>query len=486
MRPIVMSLSAALTLSACANPDLTAALAAREPGFEEVRNVTGTVMRQDTVWLQDADQIRQTAERVHALVHERTITADQAVQVALLNNRGLQASYAELGMTSAEIWQSTLQPNPVVSLGVLGIGAEGVGAWRAIEGIIANNILSLATSGRRSRVAEVRFRQAQLRAAEATLAVGLEARTAWIDAVAAFETAGLLRDAESTADAASELAARLGETGFLNRSDQAREQALHAELAGQRARARLDAQLAKERLTRALGLWGTEVDYFVPNALPALPRAPSAQRGVEAEALAGRVDLAIARLELEAVAREHNLTQATRIVSDLEIIAGFETERANVGGVIETETTPRVDIDFAIPIFDSGEARMRRAETAYLRAAHQLAERAVTVRSEARAAHAEYVGAHRIATHYRDTLLPLRRTIEAEALLSYNGMITTTFELLADTREALNAGLMESGARADFWRAEAAMMGAIYGGGDAAGGGGGGASAAIAGASPGH
>lgn len=486
MRPIVMSLSAALTLSACANPDLTAALSAREPGFSEVRSVTGTVMRQDTVWLQDADQIRQTAERVHGMVHERTITADQAVQVALLNNRGLQASYAELGMTSAEIWQSTLQPNPVVSLGVLGIGAEGVGAWRAIEGIIANNILTLATAGRRSRVAEVRFRQAQLRAAEATLAVGLEARSAWIDAVAAFETAGLLRDAESTAEAASELAARLGETGFLNRSDQAREQAVHAELAGQRARARLDAQLAKERLTRALGLWGTEVDYFVPNALPALPRAPSARRGVEAEALAGRVDLAIARLELEAVAREHNLTQATRIVSDLEIIAGFETERENTGGVIETSTTPQLEIEFAIPIFDSGEARMRRAETAYLRAAHQLAERAVTVRSEARAAHAEYVGAHRIATHYRDTLLPLRRTIEAEALLSYNGMITTTFELLADTREALNAGLMESGARADFWRAEAAMMGAIYGGGDGGSGGGGSATASVAGGGGGH
>lgn len=487
MRPIALSLSAALTLSACANPDLTAALSAREPGFAAASTTVGTAMRQDTVWLQDADQIRQTAERVHAMVHERTITADQAVQVALLNNRGLQASYAELGMTSAEIWQSTLQPNPVVSLGVLGIGAEGVGAWRAIEGIIANNILSLTTAERRSRVAEVRFRQAQLRAAEATLAVGLEARTAWIDAVAAFETAGLLRDAESTADAASELAARLGETGFLNRSDQAREQALHAELAGQRARARLDAQLAKERLTRALGLWGTEVDYFVPNALPALPRAPSARRGVEAEALAGRVDLAIARLELEAVAREHNLTEATRFLSDLDIVAGFETERENVGGVIETATTPRLEleIEFAIPIFDSGEARMRRAEMAYLGAAHQLAERAVTVRSEARAVHAEYIGAHRIATHYRDTLLPLRRTIETEALLSYNGMITTTFELLADTREALNAGLMEASARADFWRAEAAMMGAIYGGGDAAGGGGGGG-AAIAGAAPGH
>jgi outer membrane protein TolC len=141
--------------------------------------------------------------------------------------------------------------------------------------------------------------------------------------------------------------------------------------------------------------------------------------------------------------------------------------------------------EFAIPIFDSGAARMRRAEMAYLQAAHSLAERAVNVRSEARSAHAEYAGSYRIAMLYRDTLIPLRQVVEREGLLSYNGMITTAFELLADTRERLNANLMEADARADFWRAEAALNGAIYGGGEG-GGAGGGEAAAVGGASPPH
>lgn len=485
MRPVLMMSAAAVALSACASPELTAALSARDAGFGTVQTTARAATRADTVFLQDAEAIRANAERVHQMVHQRTISADTAVQVALLNNRGLQAAYAELGMSAAEIWQTTMQPNPTVSIGLLGINAEGM-AWRALEGIIANNILALATSERRGRIAEARFRQAQLRAAEETLRVATEARIAWIDAVAAFEAGAIIRGAEQTADAQSDLAAELGRTGFLNRAGQARDHALYAELAGQRARARLDAQIAKERLTRVLGLWGTETAFFVPDALPGLPGRAGVPSDAERLALASRVDLAVARLELQAVAEEHGLDNATRNVSDLELIAGFEAEREEVGGTIETHTTPQVEIEFAIPIFDSGQARLRRAEMSYLRAAHQLAERAVVVRSEARAARAELAGAHQIARHYRDNLVPLLTEAEAQALRAYNGMIESPTELLDAIRARMAGQMTEASARADYWRARAMMSAAIHGGGEAGGGGGGGAPAMAAGGAPGH
>lgn len=480
---ILLSISA-VALSACANPELTAGLSAREPGFDTVRTTTSAATRAQTVFLQDAGAIRANSERVHQLVHQRTLSADTAVQVAVLNNRGLQAAYAELGMTAAEIWQSTLQPNPRVAIGTLGIGADDL-AWRAIEGIIAFNILALATSERRNQIAETRFRQAQLRAAEETLRVATETRLAWIEAVAAFEAASIVRDAESTANAQSDLASELGETGFLNRAAQGRDQALFAELAGQRARARLDAQIAKERLTRLMGLWGAETLYYVPDALPALPGRAGAPQDAEAQALARRVDLILARLELQAVAQEHGLTNATRSVTDLELIAGFELEREDTGAGIERETTPQVEVEFVIPIFDSGEARLRRAEMAYLRAAHQLAERAVTVRSEARAAQAELAGAHQIARHYRDNLVPVRALVESETLRAYNGMIESYAELLDAIRSRQSAQMVEASARADYWRAEALLTAALYGGGGGDGGGGA-APEMAAGGAPGH
>ena len=89
-----------------------------------------------------------------------------------------------------------------------------------------------------------------------------------------------------------------------------------------------------------------------------------------------------------------------------------------------------------------------------MRAANLLAERAVNVRSEARAAYVAYRGTYEIARHYRDAVVPLRRTIEAEGVLSYNGMITNTFDLLLDTRERINSVRAALEARRDFFLAE--------------------------------
>lgn len=470
-----------LLLGACASPEQVARLSDPKAGFSTVSSKAGRVLGKDTVMLMSAQDIEANAERVHDLVHDKTIGADTAVQVALLNNRGLQAKYAGLGVSSADVWQSIMQPNPVVSLGVLGINADGLGAYRAIESMIAFNLLAAFTRSDKTTLAELRFSQAQLKAVEETLRVAVDTRRAWVEAVAGFEAAGLVRDAQSTADAGSELAARLGDTGFLNKAEQAREHAFLAELSGQRAKARLDAQLAKEALTRQLGLWGAEVDYYVPNNLPRLPDHIHKRSGIEAEALKNRVDLAIAKLELQAMAQTRGVTDATRYVSDLELIAGFEKERELEQGARVSETTPQVELEFAIPIFDSGKARLKRDEAQYMIAAHQLAERAVNVRSEARSAHAAYHGAYRIARHYRDAVVPLRRTIEEESLLSYNGMITSTFELLADTRERLNANLKEADARREYWLAEANMMAAIHGGGATSGSAGSGAEVAAGG-----
>ncbi len=458
-----------LLLSACASPQQVARLSDQKAGFTAVSGTARTVLGKDTVLLMDAAAIEANAKRVHAMVQGKTLNADTAVQVALLNNRGLQAAYAQLGISSADAWQSIMQPNPIVAIEVAGLNADGLGAFRSIEGIIANNLLAAFTQKDRSERADVQFRQAQLIAVEETLRVAVDTRRAWVDAVAAFEASGLIHEAQSTADAASELAARLGDTGFLNKADQAREHAFYAELTGQRAQAKLAATLAKEALTRQMGLWGRDVNYFVPNNLPRLPGHVHGRPHIERDALKSRVDLTLARLELDSMAKARGMTEATRYVTDLELILGVEHERENDGGGIETETTPQVELEFAIPVFDSGKARLKRAEASYMLAAHQLAERAVNVRSEARAAHASYVGTHQIARHYRNAVLPLRQTIEDEALLSYNGMITNTFELLADTRARLNSNLMEANARRDFWLAEANLVAAIYGGGVAGG-----------------
>ncbi|RVI44413.1 TolC family protein, partial [Sinorhizobium medicae] len=260
-------------------------------------------------------------------------------------------------------------------------------------------------------------------------------------------------------------AQELGKSGALTKEGQAREHVFSAELAGQTAKARLEARLAKEEPTRLMGLWGSGIDYQVPNRLPPLPKGIMKRDPIEAEALQRRVDLQMAKLDLEATARSYKLTEATRYVTDLELLTGFETERELEDGDIRSETTGQAELEFVIPIFDSGRARMRKAELAYMRAANLLAEKAVNVRSEARSAYQAYRANYDIARHYRNSVVPLRTRIAEESLLTYNAMITNTFELLADSREKVNANLLAVNAKRDFWLAEANLAPAVYGGG---------------------
>ncbi len=458
-------------------------------GFAAVAGRTASVTGQQPVWIQSRAEAQATAGTVRDLVRGKSVDADLAVKVALMNNKGLQAAYAGIGTSAAELWQESLPVNPSLGIGVTG----GIDPVRAIESAVVANIMSAMTRPRRVAVADARFRQAQLVAAEATLRLAADTRRAWIGAVASNEALGYLQKAQQTADAASELAQKLGETGAFPKTAQAREHVLFAELAGQTASARLEARNAREELNRAMGLWGADIDYKLPGSLPKLPPRGADRRAIEAEALRNRVDLEIARLELEALAQSYGLTKATRYVSDVSLLAGVEIEReeeeAEEGASAKTttEVLPVIDLEFTIPIFDTGQARMRQAEMAYLRAANLLAERAVNIRSEARQAHNARQATYDIARHYRNSVVPLRTAIAEQATLTYNGMITNTFELLADTGARTDSLLQSVNAKRDFWLADASLVTAVYGGGGAPAAAGGGAAApAPASAGGGH
>lgn len=437
-------------------------------GFATVAARTEPAIGKEIIWVQSSQNARAVAARVKTLVQKKTIGPDVAVQVALLNNKGLQAAYADVGLSAADVWQETMFVNPTVSVGLIGVDPV-----RSVEGAVVSNILSLLTRQRRVAVADTRFRQAQLRAAEETLRLAADARRAWINAVSARENVSYLNQAQATADAASALAQKLGETGAFTKTGQAREHVFYAEITGQAAEARLAARTAKEELTRLMGLWGPDIEYSLPNSLPALPKDAKAKRAIEGEALKNRVDLAIAKLELEALAKSYGLTEATRLVSDLELLSGVEVEREqDEDGKTETSVAPTLEVEFVIPIFDTGKARMRKAELAYMQAANRLAEKAVNVRSEARSAYDTYRSTYDIARHYRSSVVPLRAKIEAESLLTYNGMITNTFELLADTRAKISSITLSLNAKRNFWLASVDLGTVVHGGGTAAGGGG--------------
>ncbi|HEY2419364.1 MAG TPA: hypothetical protein VGH84_15700, partial [Steroidobacteraceae bacterium] len=247
-----LAIASALLLSACQtwSPD---------GGMSAVADIVGHDLNKDVMALRTPEETQAARARVRALLR-RPLNADAAVRIALLSNRGLQAAYNELGLAEAAMVQASLPADPAFSLSRVSTSIE-----IEIERRIVVDILALATLPARAEIAADRFWQAQLRAAEETLRVAAETRRAFSRAVAARELGGLLEQAKSAAETATELARRLGETGAMNKLDQAREQVFYAEVTAQLATARQRAASERERLIRLMGLWGGDLDFKLPD-----------------------------------------------------------------------------------------------------------------------------------------------------------------------------------------------------------------------------
>jgi len=417
------ALLSTLALSGCAtfSPD---------GGMTVVANAADEILKKDVISIRTADDAEAARNAVQRLLR-RPLTVDTTVQIALLNNRGLQAAYNELALAEADLVQESLPPNPTFSISRI----SGNGALE-IERQVVGDILALATLPFRSEIARQRFQKAQLRAAEETLRLAADVRRAYYRAVAANELVGLLTDAKSTAESTAQLAEKLGQTGALNKLDQAREQVFYAETTADLATLRQDATSSREKLIRLLGLWDGDLGIRVPQKLPVLPRRPLSLPRIEVDAVEHRIDLQIARIQLDALAKSLNLTEATRFVTILDV-AGIDRKTRDPEGPPFRERG--FDIQFQIPIFDGGEVRVRQAAETYNQSFNLLTEKAVNVRSEARDAYRVYRSAYDIAGHYQREVIPLRDIISEEMKLRFSSMQVDVFALLTEARQRIAA-----------------------------------------------
>ncbi|MBR8215247.1 TolC family protein [Burkholderia vietnamiensis] len=422
----------------------------RDGGFNTVSTTASERLGKEALFVRTEQDRDAVAQRTRELLG-KPLAMDDAVQVALLNNAGLQASYAELGISEADLVQAGRLPNPGFSFSRTH-WSDNFGITRTFSA----NVLAILTLPLATRIESRRFEQTKLETADAMLKVAADARRAYVSAVAAEQSAKYAEQVKDSASAGAELAHRTQQAGNASRLDYAREQAFYADAATQVAKARQQAFAAREKLTRVMGVWGTATQYSLPERLPDLPKERPELKDLEVFAMQNRLDIQAARLRTQGVATSLGLSKATRFVNALEVgyLNNFETDKGHERGY---------EISVEIPIFDWGSAKVARAEALYMQSASKLAQTAVDARSEVRESYVAYVTNYDIARHYRDEVVPLRKTISDEMLLRYNGMLASAFDLLADSREQVNAVNGYIDALKDYWLAETDLQLALGG-----------------------
>ncbi len=364
------------------------------------------------------------------------ITVDETVQVCLLNNPTLQASFMDIGMARADVVQAGLLSNP--SLGIA-LQLPSGGGLASLEGGLAQNIADLWQIPPRRRAAKRSLDQTILGLARQAADLAAEAKTAYYEAVGADESLRISQENLSVAQSLLELAATRQQAGAASELDVnlSRGLALDAELEVEARR--LAAAEARRRLATLLGVTTDADRLTLLDPLPNLPpKAPDAQRLLDI-ARTWRLDIRWAEQAVYAAeARLHE--EYRRVFGTIELGVALErgerprsdggrdiladTARASIanGGLTAPKIQPRSErrrntdfiigpsLDLELPIFDQNQAQIAKARYAYEQASKRLEALVRAAAQEVRSAVDRVLTAWKLVRIYRDRSIPLAQS----------------------------------------------------------------------------
>lgn len=443
-----LALSLALAVSGCAR------LAPQE-AFVDVHHAVDARIGKQVRWdLGTSDDLAARAA-VSGLL-SRQLTPATAIQIALLNNRSLQAAYADVGIAQANLVQAGLLKNPIFDGSVL--WADPAGSIPDLAFAVSRSFVDLLRRPRRKAVAWSQLEEAKLEVIRRVLIHAADTHAAFIEYVAARQEVELIKTVVHSARASVNAAAALRKAGNFTALQFEQNQNFLTQVKLDLAQVEGRANEARERLNALMGLTGNQTRWVAPARLPVPPSLPVPAH-VEAKAVASSVEIAIARQRLVTLGRQLRLVRKESLLPDVEL--GVEWEREVEVEVEEEDGTEVKKTSFRkalgpifeieIPIFDRGQARKMGALLRIKQAEDLLWALAVRVRSEARLARVRLQNADRTAVYYRRAVLPQAQRILQGTQRDYNAMQQSVFQLITARRQQILVGRQSIQAQRAHW-----------------------------------
>lgn len=442
MKQQIATLALPLIIAGCASTN-------PKPAFNDVNKTVFERTGQSVQW-QNTNEVAQT---VTSLL-QTNLTAKSAVTIALLNNKSLQAEFAEVGISQAELAQASRLHN-----------IELAGSWRIpdhppsqvdAEYSASADFLDLLTLPARKKIAARNLEQTKLQVAEKVLQLAAETQAAFYELQAQMELAKGLETIVEVNEAQVDVAQRQYDAGNINDLELHNQQAMANQSHLDLLQAKAQVKAGRERLNRLLGLSGGQINWQVTGELSPLLEKEIPAENLESVAISQRLDLAARRKQLEAIAAALGLKKHTRFIPG--VVVGVDTENSPDG---QRVTGPTLDLE--LPIFDQGEPAVAKLTAQFQQARDNYAAEEINVRSEVRQAVDALLAAREAAEFAQKNLLPLRKQILHDTLLQYNAMQKGNFELLAAKEHEQNSEQTSVEALRDYWIARVELEHAVGG-----------------------
>lgn len=430
-------------LSGCATIDV-------ETGFDEVSTLVvergGTdlhaVTKEDSAI---GAEVKKHAQPTGAL------SLDRALHVALTNSPALQAEYARLAISRADVFQASLLKNPTLD-NVIGVGITPDPTRFAIGAVYP--ILGLVYRKSRIKAARADFRAIQIEVAESVIEHANEVTSAYLSLAQSKARLKAREEIVNVARRQLQAIRRLEATGTIDSADLAEIQTalIEAEIerkaeAGERDATRI----------RLAGLIGSPLNAKLDTSLP-IEKVSSYQGNPGAfiaEAQRQRLDLIRAKQEVEV--RKLALKKSGRLLDGESAELGIEFEDEGE----ESFIGPSLSVE--VPIFDRKQFKKARAKAELIEAERRLKALKHSVETDVRAVHQQVLNRRATALAHRNRLVPSRVTRAALAQERFNAGSIEAAEFL-ETQLAISEAKLEAiDAAADYWEARVELTKVIGG-----------------------
>jgi len=437
----LLLLSGTVALTGCAHVD-------PNPAFQDLANTVHMRTGKRVQWNRGGTEDAEAQAAVTSLLR-RPLSAGSAVQVALLNNHRLQATYEELGIAQADLVEAGLLRNPIFTF-------ERRFPGQALEMDVLKEFIDILLLPLRKRIAAAQFEAAKLRVGHEILNLAGEVRAAFYEHQGDDQLIDLRKTVAAATERSAETALHLHEAGNLKNLDLATEQASHAQAKIELAKAQSEATQSREKLNKLMGAFGEQTNWTVASRLPDLPSDEVSASQLESRAIQQRLDLAAARQEFIAQARSLGIARADAIL-----------ERAEIGGHYEREISGEYaigpSVNVPIPIFNQGQAAFARAAAKLRQSQQRYLALATDIRSDVRATRDRMLLARQQVEYFKSTALPTRARVTEESQLEYNAMQIGPLQLLQAKQEEVKTGADSVEALRDYWVARAELEKALGG-----------------------
>ncbi|MGI8958136.1 MAG: TolC family protein [Chthoniobacterales bacterium] len=443
-KPFLLTLVASLA-TGCATPSAS---------LDRVQDTVGARTGKRVQWNRGGPEDAQIEQGVQSHLR-RQLTAGSAVQIALLNNRELQARFEEIGIAQSEVIQAGLISNPNFSASFRFPNRPPSGT--NIEYAIAQNFLELLVLPLRKRIANAQLAQTEIRVAEEVLKLAAEVKVAFYTAQARRQLLDRLRVITETNETAAEFTKRLHDAGNTSDLELANQQGSYEQSRLEVAQTELQVRRDRERLNRLMGVWGGNTNWTMGDHLPELPGSEVSLQHLESRAIAQRLDLQAARMQLDLIGQSLALRTRTRYVP-AEIKIGVDTEKEPDG---QRVTGPTLDLE--LPIFNQGQGEIAKLTAQYRQAQRELEAMAINIRSEVRESRDQLSAARDLTSYIGKRLLPTQQQALNLTLQQYNYMLKGAYDLLLAKQNEVAAERSYIEAWRDYWIARAELERAVGG-----------------------